>query len=168
MTGFPMRSGSHCLYAMVFFINASQCTLLYYHFFCSIFGFGIAMHPLSRLLRREMYTAGRMRSPILYKEYHEYSCPAPKHFADADGNCEIGPLNQPFLCESFCRVRTTFYYGRESKWRENFSNSAHNSPTPKKQLAVICPKWTPRAGAKPAGRWEALGTAGVVAVGTMR
>jgi hypothetical protein len=57
------------------------------------------------------------------------------------------------------------------KKEKNFfeiGKSAYNLPRPLKQSVVISPKWTLKAGAKPAGGWEALGAAAVAAVRVMR
>lgn len=60
--------------------------------------------------------------PILYHDYLENDCPAPYKFADDKGNCEIhGTTDGNFkpLCETYCQVRTAYFYGQEQIFMRN-------------------------------------------------
>ncbi|KAH7370080.1 hypothetical protein BKA65DRAFT_471313 [Rhexocercosporidium sp. MPI-PUGE-AT-0058] len=60
--------------------------------------------------------------PILYHDYLENDCPAPYKFADDKGNCEIHGItdgNFKPLCETYCQVRTAYFYGQEQIFMRN-------------------------------------------------
>jgi hypothetical protein len=52
--------------------------------------------------------------PVLYHEYHTDVCPAPNSLLP-DGRCEPRIIKEgsPGNCDSFCQMRTNFYYGPE-------------------------------------------------------
>jgi hypothetical protein len=60
--------------------------------------------------------------PIMYVEYHDDSCLPPNRLFP-DGRCEpriAGWLLGPNLCDSFCQIRTNYYYGPEAPLQDGY------------------------------------------------
>jgi len=54
-------------------------------------------------------------TPLLYHQYDSKSCPPPRHLQKNGIDCEWRiPPDDYYQCDSFCQVRTNFFYAMET------------------------------------------------------